>query len=126
MPASGRVRAALLDAPLRELAAHALRAAPHGHDLNTALAHLAYDELAVDPGAIELKQHAVDRLRRSRVPELVRAVDPPVPVAARVALGVALGEHHGGLYIAALVRDAQVELQVGPVARERVDDALEI
>ncbi len=66
------------------------------------------------------------RRRRRGVPELVGAPDSPVPVVLRVALRVALGKNHRRLHVALLVGDPQVELEVGPVARQRVDDPLEV
>ena len=78
------------------------------------------------PAAVELQQHAVHRGRGGGVPELVCAPDQPVPVVPRVALGVALREDHRRLHVAALVGDPQVELEIGPVARQLVDDPLEL
>ena len=68
----------------------------------------------------------MDRLRSRGMPEFVGTADAPVPVVARIALGVALREDHGGLDVAALVRDPHVELEIGPVARQVVDDLLEV
>ena len=47
---------------LAELLAHALRPAPHLHDLGAALAHLATRQLAGDAFAVGSLQHALDRL----------------------------------------------------------------
>ena len=59
-------------------------------------------------------------------PKRVRAQKPPVPIVPRVRLGVALASDHGRLDVAALVVDPQVELEIGPVARQRVHDPLEV
>ena len=57
--------------------------------------------------------------------ELVRDKDPPVPVVVRVRLGVDLHDERRGVDVARLV-DTQVELEVRPVGRQRVDDLLEL
>jgi hypothetical protein len=59
------------------------------------------------------------------VPELVGDVDVEVPVVTRVGLRVAGHEELRGVDVAALL-DAQVELQVGPVRRERVENLLKL
>ena len=63
--------------------------------------------------------------RRGGVAELVGDQDPPVPVVVRVRLRVDLHDQRRGVDVARLV-DAQVELEVGPVGRQRVDDLLEL
>jgi len=60
------------------------------------------------------------------VAEAVGDVEAPVPVGARVGLSVHLGEHHRRVDVAVLVGDPQVELDVGPVVRKRVEDLLEV
>ena len=56
--------------------------------------------------------------------ELVRDEDPPVPVCLGVRLGVHLGEDHRGVDVARLVRQPEVEREVGPVVGKRVEDLL--
>jgi hypothetical protein len=65
-------------------------------------------------------------LGRRGVAELVRDVEPPVPLALRVRLRVRLNDERRRLDVALLVEDPQVELQVRPVGRQRVDHALEV
>src|SRR5918994_2932703 len=118
--------ARLLRAPARELLAHRLRAAPHLNDLHAARTGLAERELALDSLAVQQSERAADRLRRSRMTELVRAADPPVPVVLRVRHGVDLHEQRRSVDVAVLVCDAKVELQLRPVGRQRVEQALEV
>ena len=63
--------------------------------------------------------------RRGGVAELVGDEQPPVPVVVRVRQRVDLGDERRGVDVAVLLH-AQVELQVGPVRRQRVDDLLEL
>jgi hypothetical protein len=58
------------------------------------------------------------------VAEAVGDEQPPVPVVARVGLGVARDEQRRRVDVA-LLFDPQVELHVRPVGRQRVDDLLE-
>src|SRR5207253_1582199 len=90
-----------------------------------ALPNLPEGELASDSGLVELPQHAGDGGRGRCVPELVRAGDPPVPVVPRVRLAVARREENGGLRVTVLVRDSEIELEVGPIAWKRGDDLFE-
>jgi hypothetical protein len=103
-------RGRLLGAALCEFLAHALRPSPHRHDLDPPRAHLPQRELPFDACVVELPQGSVDGGGGRRVPELVGDDEPPVPVVARVWLGVAGGEQDRGLDITAQVVDAQVEL----------------
>ena len=64
--------------------------------------------------------------RRGGVAELVRHEDAPVPVVLAVALRVDLDEDRGRLDVAVLVADPEVELEMAPVGRERIDDRLEV
>src|SRR6267378_224526 len=59
------------------------------------------------------------------MPETVGDQDPPVPVVLGVRLSVACHQQHGGLDIASLVEDPQIELEIGPVVWQRIDDLLE-
>ena len=90
-PSVARVTpSALLSPDAPELLAHGLRPAPHLHGLHAALAQLAQDQLAGDPGVVE--QAAACRVTvsaRRRVAELVRDVEVEVPVVVRVRLRVA-------------------------------------
>ena len=61
---------------------------------------------------------------RRRVTELVGDDEVEVPVVVRVRLGVAGHDQRRGVDVAVLL-DAQVELEVGPVRRERVENLLE-
>ena len=79
----------------------------------------------VMPGVVEQLERAVHRGHRRGVAEAVRHQQPPVPVVARVGLRVAGDEVQRGVDVARLVVDAQVQLEVRPVAGERVDDLLE-
>ena len=56
--------------------------------------------------------------------EAVGDEQPPVPVGLRVGLGVDLAQENGRVDVALLVVDAQVQLEVGPVVGERVEDLL--
>src|SRR4051794_36983552 len=60
------------------------------------------------------------------MPEGLGDQETPVPVGLRVGQGVDLREGHGGVDVVVLVVDAQVELEVGPVAGERVECLLEV
>ena len=82
-------------------------------------------ELAVDARVVEQLQRAVHGGRRGGVAELVGDEELPVPVVVRVGQRVAGHDERRGVDVAVLV-DAQVDLQVGPVRRERVDDLLEV
>jgi tRNA-modifying protein YgfZ len=115
----------LLPAAPGELPAGALRPAPHRDDLDAALPDLAQGQLPLDPRLVELPQDTVNGGCRGGVPEFVGAHETPVPVVARIGLGVALRENHGGVHVPFLVADAQIELEIGPITRERVDDLLE-
>ena len=57
--------------------------------------------------------------------EAVRDEQPPVPVVVGVGLRVAGRQVERGFDVARLVGEPQVELEVGPVVGERVDDRLE-
>src|ERR1700759_3163279 len=120
-------RRALDRAALAELLADAFRASPTGHDLGAALADLGDEQLPADALAVDLRQHAHDGLRRGGVAEAGGDEQPPVPLARPVVhLRVDLAEEDGAVDVAALVVDPQVDLEVGPVRRERVEDALEV
>ena len=80
MATTRATRAPLERAALAELLADALRPAPHLHDLGAALAHLGDAHLAGDAFGVELRQHALHRLRRGGVAEAVGDEQPPVPV----------------------------------------------
>ena len=60
------------------------------------------------------------------MPEVVRHLEPPVPVVLRVRRGVDLHQDGGRLDVALLVEDAQVERQIRPVGRQRVEHGLEV
>ena len=64
--------------------------------------------------------------RRRGVAETVGYQQPPVPVVVRVGARVAAREVQRRLHVARLVGDAHVELDVGPVVRERVHEPLEL
>ena len=116
----------LLRAAALELVADRLRPAPHLLDLDAPGAQLAQRELALDAGLVEELQRAVDRRRRSGVAEAVGDEQPPVPVVLGVGLGVGRDEVRRRVDVAALVGDPQVELEVGPVVGQRVDDLREL
>src|SRR5215204_2917574 len=116
---------ALLRADAAELLPHRLGAAPHLGRLDAAGAPLAQDELALDAGVVEQLQRAVHGWRRGGVPELVGDEDLPVPVVVRVRERVAGHDERRRVHVAILL-DAQVELEIRPVRRERVDDLLEV
>ena len=78
----------------------------------------------VDARAAQELQGAVHRGCRGGVAEAVRDDDAPVPVVARVGLRVAGHEVQRGVDVARLVVDAQVQLEVRPVARKGIDDRL--
>ena len=63
--------------------------------------------------------------RGGRVPEAVRHQQLPVPVVVGVGPGVAGRQVQRGVDVARLVGDPQVELEVGPVGGELVEDFLE-
>ena len=60
----------------------------------------------------------------SELPEPVRDQDAPVPVVPGVRLRVAGDHEHGRGHVLVLVEDPHVELEVGPVVGQRVDDLL--
>src|SRR5215218_2784850 len=113
-------------AALAELFADALRPAPHLHDLGAPLAHLGNGQLAADAFAVQLGQHGLDGLRRRGMAEAVGDEQPPVPIRVAVDLRVDLAQSHGAVDVVGLVLDPQVELEVGPVGRQRLEDALEV
>jgi hypothetical protein len=49
-----------------------------------------------------------------------------VPLRLRVGLRIDLGEEDGGVDVAVLVGDPQIADDVGPIARQRVEDRLEV
>jgi hypothetical protein len=112
----------LLGPAAGELLTDAEGPAPGRHDLHPPLPHLAERKLTLYAGLVELGENASDRLGRGGMAEGVCDRQAPVPVVAGVRLGVAGAQDHGGLHVALLVGNPQVELEVGPVARERVDD----
>src|SRR3954453_11657566 len=116
---------ALLRADPPELLAHGLGPAPGLHDLGATGAHLAQRDLAVDAGVVEQRQRGVHGGRRRRVTEPVGHQDAPVPIVLRVGLGVAGDHEHRGRHVLVLVEDPHVELEVGPVVGQRIDDLLE-
>ena len=121
-PAGACTRLPLLGADLAQLVAQRLRAAPLRLDRDAALADLAQRQLALDPGVVEQAERHVHGLHRGRVAEAVRDQQPPVPVVLGVGLRVGDDEEDGGVDVARLVGDPQVELEVGPVVGERLDD----
>ena len=48
-----------------------------------------------------------------------------MPDVLRVRLRVAGDQEHGRVHVAALVEDAQIELEVGPVVGQRLKDLVE-
>src|SRR5581483_3138522 len=68
---------------------------------------------------------SLDGLGGGGVAEPVRDQEAPVPVSLRVGLGVHLREQNGGVDVALLVSDAQIQLQIGPVIGEGVQNRLE-
>jgi tRNA-modifying protein YgfZ len=110
---------------LGELLADAFWTPPHWDDLNPPLPYLAQGELTLDAGLVELPQDAGDRGSGGSVPEPVGHNQAPMPVLPRIGLRVAGREQHGRFDITAQVVNAQVELEIGPVTRQRVDDLFE-
>ena len=84
------------------------------------------NHLAVDPAFVEEFERRQDGLRRGAVPETVCDVEPPVPVVFGVRVCEAGRQVERRFDVAGLVRDPQVDLQVGPVIRLRVEDRLEV
>jgi hypothetical protein len=82
--------------------------------------------LAADAVGVELLQHAHDALRGSRVPEVVRHQQAPVPIRFRVGLRVHLAESHRRIDVLALVVDAQIKLEVRPIWGHRLEYLLEV
>ena len=121
-----RAVASLLRAAARELLPHRLGAAPHLDHLDAAGASLAQRELALDPLVVQEPERAAHGLGGRGVAELVRGADAPVPVVLRVRHGVDLHEQRRRFDVAVLVGDAQVELELRPVGRQRVEQALEV
>src|SRR5918998_949883 len=117
---------ALLHPAAAELLAHRLRPPPHLHHLDPPGARLAHGQLALDPEAVEQRQRPAHGLGSGRVPELARHAQAPVPVVLGVRHRVDLRQERGRLDVAVLVGDPHVELEVGPVGRERVHDRLEV
>ena len=105
--------------------AHGLGATPHLGHLDAAGADFAQDELSVDARFVEQAQRAVRGRRGRGVPELVGDEEMEMPVVVGIRLGVARDEQRGGVDVARFV-DAQVELEVGPVRRQCVEELLEI
>src|SRR3954453_2973900 len=106
--------------------AERLRAAPLRLGGRATDPRLAHGDLAGDPRFVEDLQRRVRGGRGGGVPEAVGDDDPEVPVVLRVRLGVA-GDHvDRRVDVARLVEDADVDLEVGPVVRQRVDDRLEV
>src|ERR687898_49719 len=115
----------LLRADAAELLPHRLGAPPHLGRLDAARAPLAQDQLAGDVRLVEQAQGAVHGGRRGGVAELVGDEDLPVPVVVRVRERVARDDERRRVDVAVLLH-AQVELEVRPVGRQRVDDLLEV
>jgi tRNA-modifying protein YgfZ len=65
------------------------------------------------------------RRHRGGVTKAVRYEQAPVPVVMRIGPGVAAGQVQRRFDVAGLIGDPQVELEVGPVVGQRVDDLLE-
>ena len=65
------------------------------------------------------------RLHRRGVAKAVRDQQSPVPVVFGVGLRVRHDQEDRRIDVARLVGDSQVQLEVGPVVRQRVDDLLE-
>ena len=99
-------------------------ATPHLGHLDAAGADFAQDELSVDARFVQQAQRAVRGRRGRGVPELVGDEEMEMPVVVGIRLGVARDEQRGGVDVAVLV-DAQVELEVGPVRRQCVEELLE-
>ncbi len=110
---------------MRELFAHGLRTAPHLNCLDATAALLAHSKLTLDARLVEQPQGRVNSGRGSGMTEAMSDQQTPVPVVVGVRLCVAGDQIDGGVDIARLVGQAQVELEVGPVVRERIDDPLE-
>jgi len=115
----------LLSPHARELFAHGLRAAPHLNRLDATAAVLAHSKLTLDARLVEQPQGGVNGGRGGGVTEAMSDQQAPVPVVVGVRLCVAGDQIDGGVDVARLVGQAQVELEVGPVVRERIDDPLE-
>src|SRR4051794_36096821 len=115
----------LLDAAAPELLAHRLGAPPPRHDLDPPGAGIARAQLALDALGVEHGQRALDGLGRRRVPERVGRAQAEVPVVLGVGLRVDLREQRGGVDVARLVGQPQVDAELRPVGRQGVDDALE-
>ena len=63
--------------------------------------------------------------RRGGVAEAVRDGQPPVPIVVGVGLRVAGRQIDGSVDVERLVGEPQIELEVGPVVGEPIDDRLE-
>lgn len=113
-------------AALTELFAHALRPAPHLNYLGAAFTDLAQVELTGEPLLVEPPQHPEHRLRSRRLPEAVGDRNPPVPLRLRIRLGVDQAEVDGSVDVSVFVIDPQIELEVGPVGRQRIEHILKV
>ena len=89
-------------------------------------ARLTDGELALDALVVQECERPPHGLGGGRVAEAMGHAQPPVPVVLRVRHGVDLNEQRGGLDIAPLVEDPQVELELGPVGRHGVHHRLEV
>ncbi len=87
--------------------------------------YLTQDQLPLDARVVEQTERAVHGRRRRRVAEAVGDQQAPVPIVFGVRTGVARHEVHRRFDVTRLVGEPQVELQVGPVVGERIDDPLE-
>ncbi len=115
----------LLGIQLAELFPDRFRAAPHLNGLDAAGAGLAEGQFAGQPGVVEQPQRRMRRRHRCRVAETVGHKQAPVPFPPRIRLGVAGNKQGRGLDVTGLVEDPQLELEVGPVLRQGIDDLRE-
>src|SRR4051794_32957169 len=128
--ATARMRATLRPprrsqaATAAKVPAHALRPAPHLDDLGPPLVNVPDDQLAIDALAIQELESPLHRLGRGGVAKAMRDQQSEVPVGLRIRLRVHLREQDSRVDVALLVGDPEVQLEIGPIVRERVDNFL--
>ena len=60
------------------------------------------------------------------MPEAVSNQQTPIPVRLRIGLRIDLAEGHGRIDVAALILDPQIQLEVGPIRRHRIEHLLKV